>query len=263
VPENKRQFIVPVLGTVNRLSSSCVCRMDAAAHSSTVYRPNVHRMKGVFIMAQVEKHTRSAVHRLLGHYERTTKNPKNKDIDLSKSKYNYRLFKEREGMTDRQYYKHRISQLKLLNRADVKTLCSWVVHIPEHVKPEDEKRFFTEVLRFMATRYGSENIVSAWCHSRDEKTPHAHIAFIPSPDGKKVSAKEIINLKELTIFHDEFQKHFDSLPEPIEGAKVKTGYMKGRRNRSVKEMKKERGRLKLNDRSREQKGVFINHDREH
>jgi hypothetical protein len=214
-------------------------------------------------MAQAEKHGRNAAHRLLGHYERTAQNPMNKEIDKERTPQNYRLFtprKDRETgreLTDLEYYKQRLSQLKVWKRKDIKTLCSWVVHIPEHVRPEDEKRFFTECLKFMANRYGADNVVAAHVH-KDEKTPHCHIAFIPSPDGVKVSAKDVINLKELTVFHTEIQAYFDSLTEPIRGAKVKTGYMKGRQNRTVKQMKKERNVFKLDRGEVERKGVFIN-----
>jgi len=209
-------------------------------------------------MAEVEKFTRSQVYRLLAHNERAVKGEhKNKDIVKAKSICNYRLFTERkinnQTLTDREYYKHRVSQLKVWDRADVKTLCSWIVTLPEHVKLEDEQRFFMQTVKFMALRYGAENIISAWVH-KDEKTPHAHIAFIPTPDGRRVSAKDVINLKELTIFHDDFQKFMDNTG--IKGARVKTGYTRQQGgNRTVKQMKKERGeRLKL--RAHEQKGVY-------
>lgn len=193
-------------------------------------------------MAQVEKFTKSGAYRVLLHNSREAKNIGNPDIDPERTKFNYRLFTPRvidgREMSDREYYKQRLSELRVWNRKDVKTLCSWVVHIPEHVKPSDEKRFFTETLKFIAKRYGANNIISAEIH-KDEKTPHAHIAFVPTPDGVKVSAKEVINLKELYNFHDDFQSYMDKTG--IKGAKVKTGYTKANGgNRTVKEMKRER-----------------------
>ena len=66
-------------------------------------------------------------------------------------------------------------------------------------------------------RYGKENAVCAVVHY-DETTPHLHYAFIPvtfdeKKQREKVSAKEVLNRKDLQSFHDDLDKHLkENLP---------------------------------------------------
>lgn len=65
----------------------------------------------------------------------------------------------------------------------------------------------------MANRYGKENVVSAYVHL-DKTAPHIHFSFIPitkdkKKGGLKVSAKEVINKRELQVFHQDLDRYLE------------------------------------------------------
>jgi len=220
-------------------------------------------------MASVKKYTNAAAAQIFTHNERTAKAHKNEQIDRSKSKGNYRLFAPRKGsagneISDREYYKQRLEQLKVWNRKDVKTACEWIITLPASVSDADEKEFFQESLNFLADRYGGAvNICSAIVH-KDETTPHLHCIFIPTPDSVRVSAKDCVHRADLKTFHSDLKKHMAAAG--IKGATdVFTGITKKQGgNRTVQQLKaqgeRERGKFRLQERE-PQKGVFINYDR--
>ncbi|MCL1829893.1 MAG: plasmid recombination protein [Oscillospiraceae bacterium] len=161
-------------------------------------------------MAHVQKYSMSAAGNLCAHYERAKDADgnfirfNNQEIDPTKTFLNYNLApKHPEGQME--FIKKRISEVKILNRANVNVMCSWLLTLPKDFMPEDQ--FFIESYRFMAKRYMDENIVSAYVH-KDEKQPHMHFSFIPIKDGK-VIAKEVLNRIELSRFHPELKVTLD------------------------------------------------------
>lgn len=178
-------------------------------------------------MAHFAKYTAAAAGHLSKHYERA-KDEKgeyikfgNKDIDTDRSPKNYNLAPDREG-GQLAFIKQRLSEVKLQKRDDVKTLCDWVVTLPQgNYTQEQERAFFVETYRFLSEKYGEKNVVSAFVH-KDEARPHIHFAFIPVvPDRKwnekhpdrqreKVSAKECVTKADLELFHAEYQQRLDS-----------------------------------------------------
>lgn len=186
-------------------------------------------------MAHAAKFARAGAGHLSAHYERRKeKDPLtgeyeyikfgNQDIDPSRTHLNYNLAPEREG-GQMAFLKERLSEVKCLNRADVKVMCSWVITLPEfenmrtdiHVTPNKEavsKLFFERCYQFLAERYGEENIISSYVH-RDETTDHMHCAFVPvmldSKTGEeKVCAKKVLSRTELQRFHGDLERHLDS-----------------------------------------------------
>ncbi|OAV63350.1 Plasmid recombination enzyme [Bacteroidales bacterium Barb6] len=84
---------------------------------------------------------------------------------------------------------------------------------PEDIKIEESQKFFEETYKFLTARYGADNVVSAYVHM-DETTPHMHFAFVPIAHDKKkdrltVSAKKVIDKKELKVFHNDLDKHME------------------------------------------------------
>lgn len=170
-----------------------------------------------FHLAHVEKFSKTAVGNLFAHYERRLteygepRKYKNQEIDLSKSDQNYNLAWN-NGRSQLEIYKERLSQVKCLNRADVKTMCDWVITLPENLKHEDFSTinlFFQSAYDFLEERYGKENVISSYVHM-DETTPHMHFSFIPVTQDKKkghlkVSAKEVLNKYELQSFHSDLK----------------------------------------------------------
>lgn len=170
-------------------------------------------------MANFDKFPKTAVGHLTAHFERARDEKgnyvkfSNQNIDATRTDLNYNLATTDQPLKQGEFMKNRLSQVKVLNRADVKTLCSWVVTMPKDLPKEKQKDFFQETYNFLSARYGKENVVSAYVHL-DEKTPHLHFAFLPIVEDKKtgkekLSAKEKVNRQDLKSFHGNLQKHLE------------------------------------------------------
>lgn len=185
-------------------------------------------------MANLKHFHRSAVRSILNHVTRTD-NYSNKDIDYSRSKYNFSLTTH----DAHEFYKKRLSEVHCLNRANVNTLSSWCVTLPKGVKKEDQRKFFEETVKFLNDRYGEKNCVSAEVHF-DETTPHLHYCFIPivfdtKKNREKVDRKSIFTLKELKTFHNDLQNHINqALGYEVP---ILNGALKNRKNLSINELK--------------------------
>lgn len=164
----------------------------------------------------VEKYRKDAAGHMLRHYNRSAIHFSNEDIDNSRSGLNYNLVRNRNE-SDFEYYKKRLSQVKCQNRADVKTLCDWVVTLPKQsFTEEQERKFFQLSYDFMCKKYGTENIVSAWVHKDEAGQPHLHLAFIPICIDKKkgiekVSAKEVLTREELRSIHKDMSQYMERI----------------------------------------------------
>lgn len=170
-------------------------------------------------MANVQKHAKGAIGNLSKHYERA-KNEKgeyvdfgNQEIDTTKTHLNYNLAPKRE-ISQGQFIKQRCSEVKCLNRKDVKVMCSWVITQPKELPQEESRKFFEESYNFLKNRYGGEkNVVSSYIHM-DEKTPHMHFSFVPVTHDKKknidkVASSEVVNRLDLQTFHKDLDKHME------------------------------------------------------
>ena len=202
-------------------------------------------------MAHVAKFAAGAVGNMCGHYGRTEGDGvrrSNESIDPARTHLNYNLAPEHDG-GQVAFIQKRLSEVKVQKRADVKILCDWVVTLPvedekfKRLKPEKQetitKDFFQASYNFLESRYGHENVVSAYVHM-DEKTPHLHFAFIPVTEdrkkgGFKVSAKEVLSRSDLKSFHTDLQKALRDRGIPLD---VLNGATKDG-NKTVAEMKKE------------------------
>lgn len=174
-------------------------------------------MEGYF-MAHLKKNTRGSVKGLSTHFERKTDNHSNEEIDVSRSHLNQDLMQDNSDMISR--FDERLENVYCMKREDVKALGTWVVTLPDELKNEsqnNQNNFFEETKEFLDKRYGKENAVCAVVHY-DETTPHLHYAFIPvtfdeKKQREKVSAKEVLNRKDLQSFHDDLDKHLkENLP---------------------------------------------------
>lgn len=210
-------------------------------------------------MAHVQKNTSGSVGGLAIHFERKTINHSNKDIDVERSHLNENLIDDNSDMVTR--YQERLSEVYCLKRADVKSLATWVVTLPEELKNkthEEQRSFFSETKNFLDNRYGEKNNVAAIVHY-DETTPHLHYAFIPvvfdeKKQREKVSAKEVLNRKDLQSFHQDLDKYL-KIKVPV--------YEKGILNnetlpfKDVKEIKKAKETIKKLDETIEKKEILV------
>jgi len=186
-------------------------------------------------MAHSAKYPASSTGKLCQHYERKQNENgeyikfKNQDIDLTRTHLNYNLAPEREG-GQIAFINKRKAEVHCLKRSDVNVMCSWVVTVP---KPDDfgnygrldgisshsqnrediQRLFFERTYQFLADRYGEQNVISAYVHM-DEATPHMHFAYIPvvadEKHGYTVSAKKLLTLRELNVFHPDLERFHDS-----------------------------------------------------
>ena len=169
-------------------------------------------------MAHLKKNTRASLSGLSIHFERKTDNHSNEEIDIRRSHLNQDLMQDNSNMVER--FNERLEDVYCMNRKDVKALGTWVVTLPDKLKDlshDKQQEFFNETKNFLDERYGKENAVAAIVHY-DETTPHLHYAFVPvtfdeKKDRLKVSAKEVLNRKDLQTFHDDLNKHLkEKLP---------------------------------------------------
>ena len=162
----------------------------------------------------VEKYEKTAVGHLLKHYDRTAEHIGNKDVERSKSSLNYNLCEREQGAFA--YYQKRLSEVKCQNRKDVKTLCDWVITLPQKPFTErGEREFFKVAYKELCRRYGSDNVISAWVHRDEKGQPHMHFCFVPVIFDKKkqeykVNAKQCINKVELKQVHPEMQEYLEN-----------------------------------------------------
>lgn len=235
-------------------------------------------------MASVKKVTDAGAIQWIRHCNREIRNDSNTDIDVNRSHLNYKLTPNRD-MSDLDYYRKRKSELYCYGRSDVKTMCGWIVTLPDELltSPEQQRLFFMHTYSFLENRYGKENVINASVHydegkmeyifnrwgekEKDENgnykkrlvlgKPHLHFNFIPVTTDKnpkhsqseKICANDVLNKKDLQHFHSDLQKYLDGKGLDC---KVITGKTKAQgRNYTVGEMKEKYELEKELDRLRE------------
>lgn len=139
-----------------------------------------------------------------------------------------------------------LPDVTMSNRKDLKAVVSWVVTMPEKVTGAEQERFFEETYAFLRSRYcdkvekavGMSPVISAVVHL-DETTPHMHFKFIPAYYDKKaekwrVSAKEVLNRRDLQTFHKDLSTHMQRVFGRDIG--IQNGRTKGG-NQSIEQLK--------------------------
>ncbi len=160
-------------------------------------------------MAHIEKYNTGATGHMFAHYDRRKPSSESK-IDNSRTCLNYNLAEKDQPLSQQDFLRKRLSEIKVLKRADVNVMCDWIVTAPENLTAREHEKFFREVYDFLNNRYGKENVISAYVHM-DETTPHLHYAFVPVVTDKKkgvlkLSAKERITKSDLKSFHTDLLK---------------------------------------------------------
>lgn len=165
-------------------------------------------------MAHLEKYTAAATGHMLAHYDRTHSSSTS-NIDESRTAMNYDLAETDQPLPALDFLHKRMSEIKVLKRANVNVMCDWVITAPESLTPEELPLFFSKCYKFLTERYGRENVITAPVHM-DETSPHIHYAFVPVVTDKKkgipkLSAKERITRKDLSTFHQDLTKHMTAV----------------------------------------------------
>ena len=165
-------------------------------------------------MAHLEKYTAAAAGHMFAHYDRTHSSSTS-NIDESRTPLNYNLAEKDQPLSCLDFLHKRMSEIKVLKRANINVMCDWVITAPEDLTEEELPVFFDECYKFLNARYGKENLISAPVHM-DETSPHLHYNFVPVVKDKKkgipkLSAKECITRKDLNTFHQDLTKHMTAV----------------------------------------------------
>lgn len=162
----------------------------------------------------IEKYTLSAAPHILIHNEPSRARANRKNVDNSKTKYNYNLLdSNKSGMENLKEILNN-KNVYCSPRKDVNVLCSCVVTAPDNLPLGREKEFFYLTAKFLQERYKNCPCLSAWVHF-DETQSHIHYDFIPLVyDHKKqrwkCRAKDVVNLLDLKTLHTDFQSYINS-----------------------------------------------------
>lgn len=169
----------------------------------------------------VTKYGKGTLGHMLGHYDRS-KEGLGENVDPDRTAQNYNLAVEDQPLKQLDFVHKRLSEVRCLKRKDVNVLCDWVITMPKDLAEEYREPFFKAAYAFFANKYGHKNVVSAYVHM-DEAQPHMHFAFVPVKHGfkedkknpdisteyRKVSAKEVLNRRELQAFHPALQRYVE------------------------------------------------------
>jgi hypothetical protein len=138
------------------------------------------------------------------HDRRELPSNSNQDIDQAKTSENYVLIEcdnYHKAIDDR----IKALELKKAVRHDAVLMCQFLVtsgpEFFQNMMPEKEKAFFEQPLKFIQDRYGKENVFSAVVH-KDEKTPHMSVSMPPIFKGSRLTAKTLIDKKDIALQND-------------------------------------------------------------
>lgn len=190
-------------------------------------------------MAHCMKHTKASCGHMFAHFDRKAEHISNENVDRTRSHLNYNLAAHQQ-MEQGEFVRQRCSEVRCQNRKDVNVMVSWIVTAPKDLPQQAEPAFFQAAYDFLENRYGRSNVVSAYVHM-DEVTPHMHFAFVPVTEdrkrgGYKVSAKEVINRRDLQTFHSDLSKYLEQqlgFPVNVLNEATKEG------NRSIEQLKRQ------------------------
>ena len=171
-------------------------------------------------MANVQKYSDyTDIGHLLKHYERSVPagHYSNENIDCSRLEEDYNLAPERAaGRSPTEYIKRKVEEItagQKKARDNLVKMVTWIVDKPKNLPENKEQDFFRAAYDFMCKRYastrmGEDTVLSAYVH-KSETTPHLHFSFIPvkeKKDGLHITAKEVINQRDLKNFHRDLEE---------------------------------------------------------
>ena len=164
-------------------------------------------LKGLRLMAHLEKYKASGVGHMLAHYRRDPSSLERENIDPTRVGLDYTLgidpadglVKPMEGVEPNwATVEGRIERVnerakaegKRAVRKDAVVMADVVVTLPENVREGDEGAFFGWTYCFLAGRLGSGNMLGGFVHRDEVRTDgspvrdHMHAAFTPILDGR-------------------------------------------------------------------------------
>jgi len=170
------------------------------------------------IVARMEKMKTGNLQGIQRHNQRETENHSNKDIDISRSIFNYDLIHS-HSVNYQNRVKEIIDSQRLSTRAvrkDAVLVDEWIITSdPAFFEfKTDSKEFFQDTVAYFSDRCGSQNIAYATVHL-DETTPHMHLGIVPMIDGK-LSSKQMFDRSALKAIQDDLPKFLQEKGHQIE-----------------------------------------------
>lgn len=165
------------------------------------------RLKGLRLMAHLEKYKATSVGHMLAHYRRDPSSLGRENIDPARVGMDYTLALDPadglvkpmkgvepnwatvEGRIERVNERAK-AEGKRAVRKDAVVMADVVVTLPENVREGDEGAFFGWTYCFLADRLGSGNMLGGFVHRDEVRTDgspvrdHMHAAFTPILDGR-------------------------------------------------------------------------------
>lgn len=163
-------------------------------------------------MAHIAKYQAAALGGMLAHYARTPeleRGYRRDNIDPARTSLNYNLAPAHpSGQVG--FINDRIASLGIKRRVrkDAIRMCDCVLTMPKSLDPSRSREFFQDAYAFLASRYGAENVVSAYVHM-DESMPHMHFAWVPVTKDGRLSAKDVVTRANLRTLHADLQKSLE------------------------------------------------------
>ena len=169
-----------------------------------------------FVVAHVQKFKAADIRGIEIHYERSSANLSNKDIDSKRTADNYNL------MGNGTPFRRRVKELVdsrynpkgTALRKDAVQACSVLVSaspdVFKNMSSDGVRRYFQSAVDWLCDEFGRENVVGAYVHM-DEETPHLHFVFVPLTADNRLSAKEIIDRNRLQRLQSALPKYLQEV----------------------------------------------------
>lgn len=161
-------------------------------------------------MAHVAKYQKSALGRMVGHYERSAEKHgyERDNIDNSRIGEDYNLAPK--DVDPVQWIQGRIETLRKQPRKNSVMMCDCVITAPAEVSDDELRRFFKAEDAALAKAFGKENCIGAWVHMDEPGArPHMHWAWVPVTQDGRLSARDVVSRTALKALHPALQKAAD------------------------------------------------------
>lgn len=161
-------------------------------------------------MAHVAKYQKSALGRMVGHYERSAEKHgyERDNIDNSRIGEDYNLAPKDTDPV--QWIQGRIETLRKQPRKNSVMMCDCVITAPAEVSDDELRHFFKAEDAALAKAFGKENCIGAWVHMDEPGArPHMHWAWVPVTQDGRLSARDVVSRTALKALHPALQKAAD------------------------------------------------------
>ncbi|RDZ08482.1 plasmid recombination protein [Priestia megaterium] len=187
---------------------------------------------------RMQKFHKDAITGIQKHNQREGENSKNKDIDSTRTMFNYDFVNEDKIKYHEEIKKMTATRVKRKIRNDAVLVAEFFVSAsPEYMhamSPDEQRKYFEAALDHISGKYGQQNILYATVHN-DESTPHMHVGFVPITEDRRLAAKDYFHGKtKIRRIQDDFHNYMNK-----RGYDIERGEPSELQHKSVHEFKKQ------------------------